>query len=136
MKACDNRLIVSLYAAILFLLIILAGGCAEDSIWDNISDAQGTKMLLALNLMTGKYTTGGTISNLTGSGLQLQNNLSNTISVPALRTTFTFTAALRSGDAYNVTVLTQPSGQTCTVSNGSGTVTGANVTDVAITCTP
>ena len=38
------------------------------------------------------------------------------------------------GTAYGVTVKTNPSGQTCTVSNGSGTVSGANVTNVAVNC--
>ena len=34
-----------------------------------------------------------------------------------------------------MTVKTNPSGQTCTVSNGSGTVGSANVTNVAVSCT-
>ena len=34
-----------------------------------------------------------------------------------------------------MTVLTQPSGQTCTVSSGTGTVGSANITNVAATCT-
>ncbi len=34
-----------------------------------------------------------------------------------------------------MTVKTNPSGQTCTVSSGSGTVTAANVTNVAVACT-
>ena len=33
-----------------------------------------------------------------------------------------------------MTVKTNPTGQTCTVSNGSGTVSGANVTNVAVNC--
>jgi hypothetical protein len=33
-----------------------------------------------------------------------------------------------------VTVLTQPVGQTCTVTNGSGTVSDANISNVAVTC--
>ena len=39
------------------------------------------------------------------------------------------------GAAYSVTVKTNPSGQTCTVSGGSGTVASANVTNVAVACT-
>ena len=35
---------------------------------------------------------------------------------------------------YDVTVQTNPSGQTCTVANGSGTVASANVTNVSVTC--
>ncbi|MEA3172614.1 MAG: hypothetical protein QOF42_25 [Gammaproteobacteria bacterium] len=33
-----------------------------------------------------------------------------------------------------MTVLTQPTGQSCTVASGSGTVSGANVTNVQVTC--
>ena len=41
---------------------------------------------------------------------------------------------MASGDAYAVTVVTAPTGETCAVSNGSGTVGSANVTNVTITC--
>ncbi|HEY4974475.1 MAG TPA: beta-propeller fold lactonase family protein, partial [Steroidobacteraceae bacterium] len=45
-------------------------------------------------------------------------------------------ATLPSGSNYSVAVLTQPSNpsQTCAVANGSGTITSANYTQVAITC--
>jgi hypothetical protein len=39
-----------------------------------------------------------------------------------------------SGSTYVVTVLTQPTGQTCSVSTGVGTVSGNNVSNVAVTC--
>ena len=82
------------------------------------------------------YTIGGTISGLTGSGLVLQDNGGNNLSVPAGATAFTFSQSIASGGAYNVTVLTQPSGptQTCVVTNGSGTAT-SNVTNVQVACT-
>ena len=41
---------------------------------------------------------------------------------------------MASGAAYAVTVSQQPSEQTCTVSNGTGTVTNANVTSVSVVC--
>ena len=49
---------------------------------------------------------------------------------------FTFAGARASGSAYAVTVTAQPTGpsEVCTVANGSGTVGGANVTNVAVTC--
>ena len=64
----------------------------------------------------------------------LQNNGGNDLSVSA-NGPFTFSTPLASGAAYNVTVKTNPSGQTCTVSNGSGTVASANITNVAVSCT-
>ena len=62
----------------------------------------------------------------------LQNNGGSNLTASA-NGAFTFTAAVNSGAAYAVTVLTQPSGQTCTVASGTGTAS-ANVTSVAVTC--
>ena len=47
---------------------------------------------------------------------------------------FTFVTQLATGAAYNVTVKTSPSGQSCSVSGGTGTVASANVTSVVVTC--
>src|SRR5216684_379468 len=47
-----------------------------------------------------------------------------------------FATPLADGSTYAVSVLAQPQGQTCTVANGNGTISGANVTDVTVTCTP
>jgi hypothetical protein len=81
------------------------------------------------------YTIGGTVSGLSGTGLVLQDNGGNNLSVSA-NGGFTFTTAIASGGAYSVTVLTQPSSpsQTCGVTNGGGTAS-ANVTNVQVTCT-
>lgn len=81
------------------------------------------------------YTVGGTVSGLSGSGLALQNSGGNNLSVSG-NGAFTFSTALDAGAQYSVTVFTQPTGpaQTCSVTNGTGTVAQANVTNVAITC--
>ena len=54
----------------------------------------------------------------------LQDNGGDNLSVSA-NGSFTFATALASGAAYNVTVKTNPSGQTCSVSSGSGTIASA-----------
>ena len=81
-------------------------------------------------------TIGGTVSGL-GSGLSLtlQNNNADYLIV-ASNQSFTFAKAIASNTGYNVTLLTQPVGQTCVVANGSGTVDslGDPVSDVAVTC--
>jgi hypothetical protein len=41
---------------------------------------------------------------------------------------------LEDGVAYAITVLAQPAGQTCSVTNGSGTIATADVTDVSVAC--
>ena len=81
---------------------------------------------------TASYSIGGTVSGLSGT-VVLQDNGGDDLSVTA-NGPFTFATSLASGAAYGVTVKTNPSGQTCTVSNGSGTVGSANVTSVAVSC--
>jgi 6-phosphogluconolactonase (cycloisomerase 2 family) len=78
------------------------------------------------------YAIGGMVSGLSGTGLTLQNNLGNNLSVSA-NGAFAFATPIASGGAYSVSVLTQPSGQTCTVQNASGTVT-ATVSNIAVSC--
>src|SRR6267154_2416641 len=89
-------------------------------------------LLLASCSRAPTYTVGGTVSGLTGTGLVLQNNGGNDLAVSA-NGAFTFLTAQKKGASYSVTVLTQPSGQSCTVSNGTGSVS-ANVTNVAVIC--
>ena len=79
------------------------------------------------------YSVGGTASGLSGT-VVLQDNGGDNLSVAA-NGSFTFPTKLTSGSAYAVTVLTQPTGQTCAVSGGTGTVGSANVASVAVTCT-
>ncbi|MEL7023801.1 MAG: hypothetical protein AAGL69_08640 [Pseudomonadota bacterium] len=82
-----------------------------------------------------RFTVGGTVSGLAGVGLVLQNNNGDDLSVSS-DGNFTFATTMASGQAYAITVLTEPSNpaQTCAVADGSGTVT-ANVDDVTVTCT-
>jgi len=75
----------------------------------------------------------GTVSNLKGN-LVLVNG-SDRVTVAAGATEFKMTD-IAEDSPYGVTVLEQPAGQTCTVSNGSGTVGPAAITNVAVTCTP
>ena len=77
---------------------------------------------------------GGTISGLTASGLVLQDNLADNLTVAANATAFTFATPVMTGAPYAVTVLTPPTGETCTVSGGSGTAGATAVTTVSIVC--
>ena len=81
---------------------------------------------------TNAYTVGGTVSGLSGT-VVLRNNGTNATSISS-DGRFTFSTPIAQGSTYAVTVLTQPSTQTCTVSNGTGTMGGANVTNVSVTC--
>ncbi|MFM0608830.1 beta-propeller fold lactonase family protein [Paraburkholderia sediminicola] len=82
------------------------------------------------------YSIGGTVSGLrTGASVALQNNGADTLAV-ATNGSFVFATQLLGGASYNVTISTQPAGETCTVTNGSDTVSAANVTSVSVTCVP
>jgi hypothetical protein len=65
----------------------------------------------------------------------LQNNGGDNLAA-SVDGAFTFAASIASGLAYSVSVLTQPSSpsQTCSVTNGAGTITSANITAVAVNC--
>lgn len=82
------------------------------------------------------YTLGGSVSGLTGTGLVLQDNGGSSLAVPANATTFAFPSPISPGQAYSVTVSTQPTSpsQYCTVTNGSGTMASAAVSNVAVNC--
>lgn len=79
------------------------------------------------------YALGGTVSNLTTSGLRLTNG-SDTVDVAAGATSFTFPTKVADGAVYGVAVLQQPTGQTCTVSNGTAVMGAADVTSVQVSC--
>ena len=78
------------------------------------------------------YSVGGSVSGLSGS-LVLRDNGGDDLSV-AGNGPFTFATRLADGAAYSVSVKSAPAGQSCVVSNGSGTVSSANVTGVSVAC--
>ncbi|MFA5960226.1 MAG: hypothetical protein WC785_06890 [Tatlockia sp.] len=94
-----------------------------------VGTANVTNVRVICNSQT--YTVGGTINGLAGT-VVLQNN-GDTVSVTSPTNLFTFPAQAN-GSTYAVTVQTQPAGQTCAVANGTGVVSGANVTNVVVTC--
>jgi 6-phosphogluconolactonase (cycloisomerase 2 family) len=75
------------------------------------------------------------VTGLNGAGLVLQNNGSDNLAINASGP-FTFATSITQGNAYSVSILTQPSNphQTCVVSNGSGTAGDTNVTSIDIVC--
>jgi len=88
---------------------------------------------IAVTCVTSAFTLGGTVSGLAGTGLVLQNNGANDLAISA-DGPFIFSTALANGVNYSVTVRTQPSGQGCSVANGDGNISGANVTNIAVAC--
>jgi hypothetical protein len=99
---------------------------------------------VVVRCITDTYELGGTISGLDRDGLVLANGPERTEELKAGATTFTMTRNLADGSYYSgkvpdgapygVTVLTQPPGRTCSVTNGVGTMGSAAVTGVQVKC--
>jgi hypothetical protein len=83
--------------------------------------------------VVGRFTIGGYVSGLTGTGLVLTNNGSDDLAVNS-NGAFTFASGLPAASGFSVAVATQPSGQTCSVAEGSGALTNDNYGRVAVTC--
>ena len=80
-----------------------------------------------------KYSIGGTVEGMAGSGLVLQNNGGDDLTITE-NGNFTFPTALEDSAEYEVTIESFPAGQTCYIENESGMVNGADVTDVNVVC--
>ncbi|CAM4407715.1 MAG: hypothetical protein LEGION0403_FIIPPAGN_00912 [Legionella sp.] len=91
----------------------------------NISNVQ-------VSCSTNAYTVGGTVSGLSGT-VVLQDNSGDNLTING-NGSFTFATPVAQGAPYNVTVHTQPATQICTVTNGGGTMGGANATNVGVNC--
>lgn len=85
--------------------------------------------------VTDSFTVGGTVAGLNGAGLVLQNNNGDDLPVNA-DGSFIFPTALLDENTYTVSILAQPTtaSQTCSMANESGTLAGADVTDVSVSC--
>ncbi|MEK6744913.1 MAG: hypothetical protein AABZ15_14950 [Nitrospirota bacterium] len=87
----------------------------------------------------GNRTISGVVSGLTVTGMVLQSNGADDLLITSGSTTFTFATKIADLSTYNVTVLSQPTTsvdyEACVVANSSGTVSGADITNVLVTCT-
>jgi hypothetical protein len=82
------------------------------------------------------FSLGGSISGLGNStGLSLRNG-SEALAIAVNATGFTLATKLAQNSSYNITVGTQPSGLSCAVNNGVGTMGSSAVTAVAVVCSP
>ena len=79
------------------------------------------------------YTVSGSLTGLSALGLVLRLNSANLI-VANGATTFKFASTLTSNSTYTVSVGIQPAGYICSVVNGFGTITNANITNVSVEC--
>jgi hypothetical protein len=111
----------------------LAGGTA-----DTAGRLTAINAVIACALVSN--TIGGTINGLAGDNLVLTNgSTGGTVAVTkdangVYPGKFVFPAQVTYGQTYGVTVLDQPTGQTCTVTNGAGTMGDVAVDTIVINC--
>jgi Galactose oxidase, central domain len=122
MRAAQKSLVLSCIATILMAVSGCSGVVGGNS---GSSSTPG-----------GPFSISVIVSGLSGTGLVLQDNGKDNLTINA-NGTFTFATPITSGGLYAVTVQTQPSSptQTCAVAGtGSGTAT-ANVAPITVSCT-
>lgn len=78
------------------------------------------------------YSLGGTVTGLNDDDLELVNNNGDNLIVAG--TSFEFATGLANGSTYEVTLQRHPSTQICSVENGAGTISGADVDSVSVLC--
>ena len=76
---------------------------------------------------------GGTVAGL-ATGASVTLNLGTTALAVGANGAFSFPGVLATGTAYSMTVSAQPTGQTCTLANASGTVAAGAQSQVAVNC--
>ncbi|MCC6206740.1 MAG: hypothetical protein IT488_01110 [Gammaproteobacteria bacterium] len=104
--------------------------CTVENSAGSISGANITDVVV----VCGTRTVSGTLSGLTGARqIVLQNNGTDNLTLTQ-DGDFTFATTFFDGADYLVTVNTQPFNQVCVVENDAGTVDGANITDVEVSC--
>jgi hypothetical protein len=107
----------------------------------NFFDSQWTNYPERFYRAVGAFTVGGTLTGLAaGDTVTLQDNGADNLTL-STNGTFTFPTALPNGHTYSVTGSGTGGGTVTTytfytaTANGSGTISGANVTNVAVRCT-
>ena len=98
---------------------------------------------IAVVCATNTYDLGGTVSGLDVSGLTIVNGADRQ-DIPAGATSFTMSkfdatgkylsGRVADGAPYGITVLAQPAGRTCSVTNGVGSMGSAAINTVKINC--
>ena len=90
---------------------------------------------IGVSCQTNTYTVGGTVSGLLTSGVILQLNDDELEGISSDRA-YTFDTQLEDGSGYSVVIITPPTdeGLVCTLSNATGTLAGASVSNVDVVC--
>ncbi len=120
---------------IIFLAFMIFSSCVPSL---NRNPLELARLLLSTGAANGSsisyYSVGGVVSGLSASSISLQNG-SETLNI-STDGSFSFATKIASGSSYSVSIASQPTvaGLTCSIANGSGTVSSSNITNINITC--
>lgn len=117
--------------------------CESATAYPTHTDTAGRLAVINVQLRCGvnAYRIGGKISGLTADGLVLANGSTGGTLTLAKATSnaafeYAMPVAVPYDQTYGVTVITQPTGLFCTVSNPTGTMRDADVTNINVDCVP
>lgn len=110
---------------------VVSGGDNGDGTGNITLGSESVNVLCSNNV----YTVGGTLTGLNGGSITLQNNGGDN-TILATNGSFNFSNPVQHGDAYAVTVLSQPALQNCSVINDTGSINADHVDTVTVVCDP
>ncbi len=127
LKFCGTTALTSVFV----VLVACGGGGGGGG-----TSTAPTPVAAAAPTPTPSFSVGGSVVGLGNSnGLTLING-SETLPVGAGAMSFTFTNKVLQNATFSVSIGSQPSGATCTVSNASGTVALADIQSIKVGCAP
>ncbi len=108
------------------IAILLVSGCSDKALYTVGGMVDGLSDTITLQNSTTRHKIG-----VNGKNTVVKAKDTLTLTEDG---NFTFVRALGYETDYNVTITAQPAGQTCTVTNGTGTIRLASVSDVMVAC--
>ncbi len=112
-----------------FTVHVNAGTAADTA--GNLSLVSNESAAISVDNRT--FTVGGLVTGLGSGVLILKNNGGDALTLSGSGN-FTFSSALYDQAIYNVTIDTAAAGKTCTLTQATGTINAANISNVSIAC--
>ncbi len=104
----------------------------------NFTDSAGRQATINVEISCGltPHTLGGTVTGLTAEGLELNNGSEDRIAIASGATSYAFAGKIPFATSYSVTILKQPTGLKCSVSNQGGEMGDVDIANINVSCVP
>jgi len=120
------------------VMLPLGGTCPTGSLVGNdyTTGAVHANCSVIASFAIDTHMVGGTVSGLVGGSVTLSLNSGAQTQVVSADGAFAFADAIDSGSGYAVTIAAQPTDpvQSCSITNGNGTLGAGDVSDIVVTC--